>query len=331
MVGGLQKKLKAVPTGSLALDFELGTGGWPLGKLIGVFGPRDIGKSSMIGLHGVANAQRMGLTCGWIAYEAFDEEWAVKNGVVIEELFVAYPESGEQAWGMLHQMLKSGEIDFIVLDSVGALRGKSEIDDDGKPRMGGMAMLNSWGVSVAAPLADRNNCAVILLNQVRVSMNTGGGGGVLYEQPGGKALEHMEWIIVQLKHNKEKHTIRQNGTDVMIGRQVVADIRRNKSTQGTGHKAIFDYFFSEADGHTLGVDMLSDVTATAIRTGVIKKGGSFYTLPNGKKFQGLKKVGDYLEKNPQVVLEIREGVLQAMLERNTRTVIHEETEEESDE
>lgn len=327
--GGLQKALKAIPTGSLALDYELGTGGWPLGYLSGVFGPRDIGKSSMIGLNAVRNAQAMDLTAAWVAYEPFDEDWAERNGVNVEDLFLTYPASGEEAFAGLHMALKSGVIDLVVFDSIGSILSEKETDDDGKPKVGGQAGLITWGVKNAAQLAYRNDVAVILLNQVRHVMNAAGGRGVLYQQPGGEALEHMESIIVQLKRGQNRYTIKQNGTDVQIGQEIVAHIVRNKCNEGTGHKAIFDYFFSTADGHELGIDEFTDVINTAKRTGVIKQAGAYYDLPDGTRHQGQKKVNEYLEEHPEVIDQIREGVLQAMLERNARTVLPDaEAEEE---
>lgn len=328
-LGGLRKPKIVVPTGSLALDYELGTGGWPLGKLIGVFGPRDIGKSSMIGLNGVRSAQAQGLTAGWVAYEDFDEEWAEANGVDVENLFVAYPESAEEAWAMLHTMIQSGEVSFIVFDSIGALRGASEIKEDGGPRVGGVALINTWGVSVAAPMAARHNVAVILLNQVRTLMAQTH--GVVYTQPGGNAIEHMESIIVQLKRGKAKYTIKQNSIDVLIGSEIKAVIQRNKCSQGSGRTATFDYFYAETEDHKLGVDFLSDTVNTAMRTGVIVKRGSMYDLPDGQSLKGIKTVDEYLADKPDVVNQIREGVIAAMDKRNEKSAVVEEPVEEDEE
>lgn len=312
-IGGLRKKKIFVPSGSLALDYELGTGGWPLGKLVGVFGPRDIGKSSMVGMHGIANAQRMGVTCGWIAYEPFDEEWAEKNGVNVEELFMVYPETAEEAWAMFHDMIRSQEMRFIVFDSVGALRGESEMGEDGKPRVGGVALINTWGVSVAAVLAEKYGVGAILLNQVRTVI--GQTHGVVYQQPGGNALEHMEQIIVQLKRGKEKYTIVQNGSETVVGQRIKAVITRNKCSEGTGRVATFDYFYSTANGNELGVDRASDIVNTAKRTGVIVQRGSMFDLPDGSSHKGMPAVASYIELNPPVLEQIREGVLAAMSKR----------------
>lgn len=323
VVGGLQKALRTIPTGSLALDYELGIGGWPLGKLVGVFGPRDIGKSSMIGLNAVRNAQAMGLNVAWIALEPFSEEWAMKNGVQIDEetgkldMLLTYPETGEEAFAIALKCIRSGVIDLLVFDSIGAVLSEGEMDEDGKPRQGGQAGLITWFVKGAAPAAYRNDCCVILLNQIRDNMSSRIPGVV--QQPGGKALEHMESIIVQLKRGKGKYTIKDNGTDVQIGTEVVAQILRNKEAEGTGKKAVFDYFSMQTEDYPFGIDQFNDVINTAMRTGVIKKAGSYYDLPNGKRVQGQKSVAEYLEANPLELAEVREKVLQAMLNRNSKT------------
>lgn len=321
-VGGLQKKLKSVPTGSLSLDYELGTGGWPLGYLVGVFGPRDIGKSTMIGLNAIRSAQQMDLNCAWIALEPFDEGWAVKHGVDVEELLLTYPESGEEAFAMLHKMLKSGVVDFVVFDSIGSILSEGEMDDDGKPRVGGQAQLITWGAKQAAILAYKNDACVILLNQVRHSMSAGQR-GIVYKQPGGEALEHSEAIIVQLKRGKERYTVKENGTDIQIGNEIVCHVQRNKRTEGTGQKAVFDFFYKQTEDYPFGIDTFGDVINTAKRTGVIKQAGSYYDLPDGQRIQGQKGVVEYLQNNPVVFEQVREGVLKAMLDRNARTVLHE--------
>jgi len=318
--GGLQKELRSIPTGSLALDYSLGTGGWPIGYLVGVFGPRDIGKSSLIGFNAIRNGQAMGLNCAWIAVEHFGgtnwEEWATLNGVNVSELLITYPHTGEEAFDMLHTMLRSEAVDLIVFDSVGALLSEVELREDGKPRQGGQAGLITWGVKAAAPLAFRNDVSVIMINQVRHDMRPGVR-GLIYKQPGGEALEHFEAQIVQLRRGSTRYTIKDDGQDVLIGHEMVATITRNKLAQGTGKKAVFDYFFMETEDYPFGIDVASDIINTAKRTGVIQQGGSYFTLPNGKKMQGMAKVVDYLAEHPEVMTEVREGVLKVMVKNKS--------------
>lgn len=322
--GGLQTQLRSIPTGSLALDYELGTGGWPIGYLSGVFGQRDIGKSSLIGFNAIRNAQAMGLNCAYIAVEPVGNEnwetWASKNGVNVDELLVTWPTTGEEAFEMLHMILKSEVVDLVIFDSIGALLSEVEMKEDGKPRQGGQAGLITWGVKLAAPLAFRNNVAVLLFNQVRHDMRPGVR-GLVYKQPGGEALEHSEAIIVHLRAGSQRYTVKDGTTDVLVGREMVAQITRNKLSEGTGRKAVFDYFFAETDQYPFGIDAESDIINTAMRAGVIARGGSYYTLPSGKRLQGQKAVGEHLAANPEEMAGIRELVLQSMLNRNTKPVL----------
>ena len=323
--GGLSKKMNVVPTGSLALDYELGTGGWPLGYLFGVFGPRDIGKSSVIGFSAIANAQAMGLNCALIAMEPnFDEVWANLHGVITDEedercLLVSYPETGEQAFEMLHKIIRSGAVDFIVFDSIGALVSKSEMEEDGTKKVGGQSGLITWGIKVAAPLAFRNNVGVMLLNQVRDKLDHRGPGKLL-QQPGGHALEHHESIIVQLRWGKDRYTVKQDGTDVEIGRQVIAHIVRNKMSQGGGKKALFDFYSMEVEGYPFGIDWKLDTLLTGKRLGVIGTRGAWLDLPSGKSLNGLKKAQEHLVENPEEALLIREAVIEAMLNREADAI-----------
>jgi len=324
--GALQTQLRSIPTGSLALDYELGTGGWPMGYLCGVFGRRDIGKSSLIGFNAIRNAQAMGMNCAYISVEPIGdlnwESWAAKNGVNVDELLLTWPTTGEEAFEMLHMMLRSEAVDLIVFDSIGALLGEGESKEDGKARQGGQAGLITWGVKVAAPLAFRNKVSVLLFNHVRHDMRPGVR-GVVYKQPGGEALEHSEGIIIHLRAGSTRYTVKDNGADVIVGQEMVAQITRNKLSEGTGRKAIFDYFFAETDQYPFGIDVESDIINTAMRVGVISRGGSYYTLPSGQRIQGQKSVGEYLAANPDEMAGIRELVLQAMLDRRPKRVLEE--------
>ena len=338
--GGLQKQLKSIPTGSLALDYELGTGGWKIGGTHTIYGPPDIGKSSMIGLSAIRNAQAMGLNCVYIPVEPVGDvqwrRWITANGVNVDDLLVLYPgmdSPGEDAMAMLIECTKTPDVGVIVFDSIGSLLSESEVAEDGKPKVGGQAGLITWAMKQAAPNAWHNDICLILLNQVRQDMNPRSYGG--YKMPGGEALKHESMTIVQLRPGKERYMVKRDGTDIMAGRQIVAQIHRNKGCEGSGHKAVFDYFFmetkeSDAVGfHPLGIDAFTDTINTAKRTGVIKQSGAYYELPNGHKVQGMAKVQEYLDQQPDVLTIVREGVLESMLQRNEK--IEEEDGQEGDE
>ncbi|MEM3008312.1 MAG: hypothetical protein QXU32_02440 [Nitrososphaerales archaeon] len=332
-IGPLQRSLQSIPTGSLTLDYELGTGGWPLGYLVGVYGPRDIGKSSLIGFNAIVNAQNMGLNCGWLAVEPMGDDnwadWATKNGVDVDKLLITYPRTGEEAFEMLQMMLKSEVIDLVIFDSIGGLLSEVEMRDSGKPRQGGQAGLITWGIKMAAPLAFRNNACVILLNQVRHDMRPGVK-GVVYKQPGGEALEHFESIIVQLKRGPTKFTIKEDGNEVVVGQEIVCLIERNKLSEGTRRKAVFNYFHTETDQYPFGIDKLSDIINISKRTGIIVQSGSFFTMPDGKKLQGKAAVAKHLEENPELLTILRESVLEVMLQRRSSGLVIEESDSEDE-
>lgn len=314
-LGGLQRSLNAISSGSLALDYELGIGGWPLGHIFGIFGQRDIGKSTVLGFSAIRNAQAMGLNCAIIAVEPnFDPEWAAKHGIDVDNLLVGYPLNGEEAFEMLHMLIRSGCVDFIEFDSVGALVSEVESKEGGVARVGGQAQLITWGLKVAAPLAYRNNVGIMMLNQIRDDMKAMYGGA--YKQPGGHALEHFESIIVQLKKGADRYTIKQAGQEVQVGQQLVAHILRNKMSEGSGRRAVFDFFSAETDEYPFGIDVVSDTINTAKRVGILKTRSdksSWYDLPDGSSHNGYKAVSDHLRKEPLLMDLIREQVLRAMV------------------
>ncbi len=326
--GGIQKDLAAIPTGSLALDEALGTGGWPVGSINTVFGPRDIGKSSIVGFAAVRNAQAMGLNCAWVAVEPVGDAqwraWARANGVDVEKLLVTYPgldSPAEDALSMLIECAKTPDCGLVVFDSVGGLLSATEVDDDGKMKVGGQAGLVTWAVKAVAPAAYHNDVCVLMLNQVRDDMKSRIPGMV--KMPGGNALEHHSTIIVQLRKGKDRYTIKgAEDAKIEVGYSVVATVKRNKKTEGTGQKAIFDYYNMKTEDHEIGIDSFTDIINTAKRVGVIKqstnadgKAGSMYELPNGHKVKGFDNVVEYLEKQPGVVNIIRDEVLLKMLSK----------------
>ena len=320
--GSLQRPLKSIPTGILALDFALGTGGWARGYLHGVYGPRDVGKSTIVGLSAIREGQQMGLTAAIVAVEpGFDPIWAEKHGVNTSELLIARPETGEEAFAMAHEIVSSKVVDIVIFDSIGALLSESEIDEDGKMKMGGQAGLITWGVKRLAPIAYKNETTVILLNQIRDVMSPNAHGGK--QQPGGNALEHTEATITRLRPGsyKNRYTMKIAGDDVLIGRELIAIVERNKLSEGTNRKAVFDFYQMEVDGYPFGIDHTSDIINTAMRTGVISQRGSMYDLPDGKTLKGRVAVGDYFASNPSSVGTVRDGVLKAMVEQNTKTTL----------
>lgn len=312
-------KLNVVPTGSLALDYALGTGGWPLGHPVEVFGPPDIGKSSVIGFNAIRNAQKMGLFCGIIALEpGFDGDWAQKNGVDPEAVVVARPDNGEEAFEMMYEWVADDIIDFVVFDSIGAVITASELaQDEMKSKVGGQSKLITDGVKRVLVPAWKNNKGIILLNQVRDDMRSRIPGQV--ESPGGHALKHTCAIRVQLKPTGAPFKAKVEGEDIVIGRTLVSIIKRNKLSEGSNRRAEFDYYQMETDENEVGIDVGKDVIATGIRTRVIEKAGAWFrhhTFPGEKKqLQGKDAVNEFLLNNDDALEVIRQEVLAVMLEK----------------
>lgn len=319
-LGSEQFQLDVVPTGSLALDYTLGTGGWPRGHIVHVFGEPDVGKSSTLGLAAFAGAQSKGLTTGLIAVEpGFDASWARKNGVDPDLLVVARPSNGEDAFNILYEWVTGDIVDFMIFDSIGGVVTPSEDQVDGKARVGGAAGLITSGLRRIANSVLLNNKGVILLNQVREDMNARYAGQV--KPPGGKYLTHAADIWVHLRQSSGAESVKKikiDGDDVIVGRNLTAHITRNKMTEGTGHKAKFWYYNMSTEVYgPVGIDRTADIVATGLRTGVIGRAGSYYrhaAFPGDKQqIMGIDGVGEFLAAYPKVVEKIRNEVLTAMM------------------
>lgn len=314
-IGASEYDLGVTSTGVLAVDYALGTGGWPERHLVIIYGPRDIGKSSSLGLAAIREAQKAGKLCGIIALEpGFDGKWAAKHGVDPEMVVIARPDTGEAAFEILLEWVNDDIIDFILFDSLGALVGESEREDGAKARVGGASKLITDGTKRILMPVWKNNKTVILLNQIRQDMQARIPGMV--KMPGGEAQEHHAAVIIQLKPGRDRYTAKIDGEDVQIGQTVRAIIHRNKLTEGTKQVAQFDFYNKEVEGEPFGIDVAADVIATGIKTGVIGKGGAWYyhdSFPDGK-LQGKKGVAQFIAANPKVVDIVRGGVLAKMFE-----------------
>lgn len=316
-LAGDRKPREYLSTGCLSLDLALG-GGWARGAMHGVFGPRDIGKSTIIGLSAVREAQKAGLNCGWVGVEpGFDPEWARKHGVDPDDLFLLEPDTGEQAFEGLYNMVMWDDpaFDLIVFDSIGALLAETEISgktgNDGKMKAGGQAGLITWGVKrVITPISKRNQ-VVLMLNQVRENMGSYAGG---FKQPGGHALEHSELSIVQLKSGppSPEHKIKEHGAEVEIGKTIVAIVLRNKANEGSRQRAVFDFYNKETEDMPFGIDVVGDVLNTGKRCGVIRQGGAFYYLPGNEKGFYKKDLGTYFNENPEVLVQIKQDIIDTL-------------------
>lgn len=314
--------LDVIPTGILALDYALGVGGWPMRHGVGVFGPPDVGKSSVLGLTAIRNAQQMGLNTALVSIERkFDPVWAKKLGVNVDNLMITRPGHGKEAWDMLQYLIESEVVDFILFDSIGALLSESEqeITSKNNIKQGGQSGIITWGMKRAAPAFYDNNVCVMFLNQIRDDMASRYAGVV--KQPGGHAVQHGETVVVQLRFHSgagSTHVVTEHGEEVMIGRQLVASIKKNHLAEGTGQKATFDFYGKEMPGYPFGIDTISDVINTGLRMGVIEKAGSYYTAPDSFRAQGQRAIEEHIRAHPEVIDQIRNGVLSVMRQKATK-------------
>lgn len=312
--------LDVIPTGSLSLDYALGIGGWPIGHPIEVFGPPDIGKSSVIGLNAIANAQKMGKFCAIVAVEpGFDPEWARKHGVNTEDLLVVRPDNGQDAFNMLSEIVSEPSIGFVLFDSVGALLRESEAEVDGKPSQGGRSNLVTWGVHNILQKSWKNNVCVMFVNQVRDKMNARMPG--VLDSPGGHALKHVSAIRVQLKTaSGGLYTEKVDGEDMEVGHRLKAVIVRNKMSEGSRRVAEFDYFKKETPEHSIGIDKAADIIDVAIRTGCITPAGAWLKHPafpgETNQIQGKANATKFLIENPKIQEQLRNEVLEVMVKEN---------------
>lgn len=301
-----------IPTGILALDYALGTGGWPCGSLIEIFGIPDIGKS-VLALNAIREAQKSGNMCGWVAVEpGFDTKWAKKHGVDVDNLLITWPDNGLDAFNQLQMMLEDDDIKFVVFDSIGALLRPSEAELKGNPSQGGQAGLITWGVKRAQMTLFKRDKYALFLNQVRDVMSGQISG--LVDSPGGRALKHTAEIRIQLKPGADKYSIKEGDNEIIIGRQIIADIKRTKRDEGTGKRAVFDLYSKQTEQYPFGIDYSKDIMLTAIRTRIIEQGGAWYKykdFPDGK-LQGKEQVQEWIINNPEKADIIRQQVIETI-------------------
>lgn len=323
-VGSDDFQMTVVPTGSLALDYALGTGGWPLGHPVEVYGAPDIGKSSVIGFQGIKNAQAMGFLCGIIALEpGFDPEWAYTNGVDPETVVIARPDNGEIAFEILHEWTKEDDVDFILFDSIGAIQSEIEQEEGAKSRVGGASKLITDGVKRILMPTWKHNKGLIFLNQQRDDMKSRIPGQKT--SPGGNAVHHSAAIRVHLKQSGSPFKSVVNGEEMVVGKTMVADIVRNKLSEGSKRRAEFDFYQANSEENVVGIDTGKDIVSTAMRTGVIAKAGAYYrhdSFPADKngthQIQGKDNVYDYLLESDSTVDTIRKEVITKMFEQNAK-------------
>ncbi|MFL5301364.1 MAG: recombinase RecA, partial [Anaeromyxobacteraceae bacterium] len=286
-------KVAVIPTGSIGLDLALGVGGYPRGRVIEIFGPESSGKTTLA-LHAIAEAQRAGGVAAFIdAEHALDVTYARKLGVSLGDLLISQPDTGEQALEIAEQLVRSGAVDLIVVDSVAALVPKAEIEGEmGDSHVGLQARLMSQALRKLAGAINRSHCSVVFINQLREKI------GVMFGNPetttGGKALKFYASLRLDIRRIgpvKERETV--------IGNRVRVKVVKNKVAPPF-RQAEFDVMFDEGISHT---SLLVDIGAEA---NIIEKSGAWYSYNGQKIGQGRENAKLYLKDNPVLLGEIEE-------------------------
>ena len=285
-----------IPTGSISLNIALGVGGIPRGRVIEIYGPEASGKTTLA-LHILAEAQKMGGVGAFIdAEHALDPDYARRIGVNVDDLLISQPDSGEQALQIVETLVRSGEVDVIVIDSVAALVPQAEIAGEmGEFQIGLQARLMSQALRKLSGIISKTKTAVIFLNQTR--MKIGQFFGQPMTTPGGLALKFYASVRIELKRTaKIKHG------DEIIGNRVKAKIVKNK-VAAPFKTAEFDIYYNE------GISKYSDLINTGLKLGIIKKSGTWLQFENKKLGQGMEASKEFLRENPEIFKEIEKAII----------------------
>ncbi len=288
--------IPAISTGSLSLDIALGIGGLPRGRVVEIYGPESSGKTTLT-MHAIAEAQKAGGTAAFIdAEHAFDPAYAKKLGIDIDSLLIAQPDNGEQALEIADQLISSGAIDIIVIDSVAALVPKSELEGDmGDSKVGLHARLMSQALRKLTGTINKTNCLCIFINQLREKI------GVMFGTPetttGGNALKFYASVRLDIRRigqiKEDKDNVTGNRTKVKVVKNKVAP----------PFKVVeFDIIYGQ------GISKVGEIVDLGVDMGIIAKSGSWFSYGNNKIGQGREAVKTLLLDNPELADEIEDKI-----------------------
>lgn len=291
--------VEVISTGSLTLDIALGTGGLPRGRVVEIYGPESSGKTTLA-IHAIAEAQKAGGIAAFIdAENAFDSNYAKKLGVDIENLLVSQPDNGEQALEIAENLIRSGAIDIIVIDSVAALTPKSEIEGEmGDSKMGLQARLMSQALRKLTGTINKTGCCCIFINQLREKI------GVMFGNPetttGGNALKFYASVRLDIRRISQ---IKEG--DSAVGNRTRVKVVKNKLAPPF-RQAEFDIIFG------LGISKVGEIIDLAVDHNIIKKSGSWFSYGETKLGQGRDAVKQLLLDNPELSEEVENKIKDAL-------------------
>lgn len=292
--------VEVISSGSLGLDIALGVSGYPRGRVIEIYGPESSGKTTLT-LHAIAEAQKNGGIAAFIdAEHAFDRFYAKKLGVDIDNLIISQPDNGEQALEIADNLIRSGAIDIVIVDSVAALTPKSEIEGEmGDSKMGLHARLMSQALRKLTGSISKTNCTVIFINQLREKI------GVMFGNPetttGGNALKFYASVRLDIRRSTQ---IKSTDGEVM-GNKTRVKVVKNKVAPPF-KTAEFDIMYGE------GISKVGEILDLGVAFEIVKKSGSWFSYGDTKLGQGRDAVKGLLEDNPELSEELEEKIKEAL-------------------
>jgi recombination protein RecA len=298
------EEVEVIPSGSLGLDLALGVNGYPKGRVIEIYGPESSGKTTLT-LHAIAEAQKAGGIAAFIdAEHAFDRNYAEKLGVDIENLIISQPDNGEQALEIAENLIRSGAIDIVVIDSVAALTPKSEIEGEmGDSKMGLHARLMSQALRKLTGTISKTHCTVFFINQLREKI------GVMFGNPetttGGNALKFYASVRLDIRRSSQI----KDGENV-IGNRTKVKVVKNKVAPPF-KTAEFDIMYGE------GVSKTGEILDLAVEFEIIKKAGSWFSYGDTKLGQGRDAVKVLIKDNPELADELEQKIKDHIKESNS--------------
>lgn len=299
--------IESIPTGVLALDVALGIGGVPRGRIIEIYGPESSGKTTLA-QHIIAEAQKKGGIAAFIdAEHALDPEYAKNLGVNIDELLLSQPDTGEQALEITEELVRSGAIDVIVIDSVAALVPKAEIDGEmGDSHMGLQARLMSQALRKLTGIVGKTRTTVIFINQLRQKI------GIMFGNPetttGGNALKYYASLRLDIR---KIETLKKDGVE--FGNRVKVKVVKNKVAPPF-RISEFDIIYGE------GVSKVGCILDVAVDMNIVNKSGSWFNYNETKLGQGRDKAIDCLKENPDILAEV-ENIVRSNIKSNLTPVL----------
>ncbi|GGP05785.1 protein RecA [Cloacibacterium rupense] len=297
------EEVEVIPSGSLGLDIALGVGGYPKGRVIEIYGPESSGKTTLT-MHAIAESQKAGGIAAFIdAEHAFDAGYAKKLGIDVENLIISQPDNGEQALEIADNLIRSGAIDIVVVDSVAALTPKAEIEGEmGDSKMGLHARLMSQALRKLTATISRTKCTVIFINQLREKI------GVMFGNPetttGGNALKFYASVRIDIRRSGSPIKV---GEDA-VGNRVKVKIVKNKVAPPF-KQTEFDIMYGE------GISKVGEILDLGVEYDIVKKSGSWFSYGDTKLGQGRDAVKELLKDNPELLEELAEKIKTAIQEK----------------